>query len=207
MSEFEPTDENVVTAPMPVARFQTLIESYGAAPEHWPEAERTAARALLDRSPEARGALTDAALLDRILATGEPPPPSDDLVHRLVQRFESRRAPVWRSGWRWHMPSMGRSNRLALALAGVAAALLVIVLVQDRTTLEPAPASMLVSTLPMIEFSDEAFIEGDEPLDLEIALIDRTLLDPSIDDSVDEPSGLVGLTVASAPSLEDLPLD
>ena len=59
----------------------------------------------------------------------------------------------------------------------------------------------------MIEFSDEAFIEGDEPLDLEIALIDRTLLDPSIDDSVDEPSGLVGLTVASAPSLEDLPLD
>ncbi len=207
MTEFESTDSNVVATPLPFARFQTLTEAYGAAPEQWPEAERAAARALLDRSPEARDALADAALLDRILTTAEPPPPSDDLVRELDQRFEAHRAPARWPGRRWRVPSMVRISRPSLALAGVAAALLVVVLVQDRATLEPPPASMLVSSLPAIEFSDGFFIEDDESLDLEIALIDRSMLDPTAEGSVDEPPSLVGLTVASAPSLEDLPLD
>lgn len=207
MTEFESTDGNVVTAPMPFARFRTLTETYGAAPEHWPEAERAAAQALLDRSPEARDALAEAALLDRVLVTAEPPPPSDDLVRELDQHFEAHRAPARRLGRRWHVPSMVRIGGPGLALTGVAAALLVVVLVQDRAALEPPPASMLVSSLPAIELSDGAFIEGDESLDLEIALIDRSMLDPTTEGSVDEPPGLVSLTVASAPSLEDLPLD
>ena len=111
MTEFESTDGNVVTAPMPFARFRTLSETYGAAPEHWPEAERAAARALLDRSPEARDALAEAALLDRVLATAEPPPPSDDLVRELDQRFEARRAPARWPGWRWHVPSKAGVSR------------------------------------------------------------------------------------------------
>ena len=208
MSEFELTDENVVSAPMPLARFQALIESYGAAPERWPEAERAAARALLDRSPEARGARADAALLDRVLDTAEPTPtPSEDLIRRLGERFESHWTPPWRPGRRWHLPPMARIMRPGLALTGVAAALLVVVLAQDRTALEPPPASMLVSSHPAIEFGDEAFIEEDEPLDLEIALIDRSMFDPSTEGSIDELPNLMGLTVASAPSLEDLPLD
>ncbi len=208
MTKFDSTDENVVTAPMPFARFRTLTETYGAAPERWPETERAAARVLLERSPEARDALADAALLDRILATAEPPPPSDDLVRELGQRFEAHRAPARWLGRRWHVPSMVvRIGGPGLALTGVAAALLVVVLVQDRTALDPPPVSMLVSSLPAIELSDGAFIEDDEFLDLEIALIDRSMLDPTTEGSVDEPPGLVSLTVASAPSLEDLPLD
>ncbi len=203
MTEFESTDGNVVTAPMPFACFRTLSETYGAALEHWPEAERAAARVLLERSPEARDALADAALLDRILSTAEPPPPSDDLVRELGQRFDAHRAPARWLGRRWHVPSMAPG----LALPGVAAALLVVVLIQDRAALEPPPASMLVSSLPVIEFSDGVFIEDDETLDLEIALIDRSMLDPTTEGSVDEPPDLAGLTVASAPSLEDLPLD
>ena len=207
MTEFESTDGNVVTAPMPFARFRTLTETYGAAPEHWPEAERAAVQALLDRSPEARDALAEAALLDRVLATAEPPPPSDDLVRELDQHFEAHRAPARWLGRRWHVPSMVRIGGPGLALTGVAAALLVVVLVQDRTALDPPPVSMLVSSLPAIELSDGAFIEDDESLDLEIALIDRSMLDPTTESSVDEPPGLVSLTVANAPSLEDLPLD
>ncbi len=207
MTEFDSTDENVITAPMPFARFRTLTETYGAAPEHWPEAERAAARVLLERSQEARDALADAALLDRILSTAEPPPPSDDLVRELGQRFDAHRAPARWLGRRWHVPSMVRIGGPGLALTGVAAALLVVVLIQDRAALEPPPASMLVSSLPVIEFSDGVFIEDDETLDLEIALIDRSILEPSAGDSVDEPLGLMGLTLASAPSLEDLPLD
>ncbi len=203
MTEFDSTDENVVTAPMPFARFRTLTETYGAAPEHWPEAERAAARVLLERSPEARDALADAALLDGILATAEPPPPSDDLMRELDRRFEAHRAPARWLGRRWHVPSMVPG----LALTGVAAALLVVVLIQDRAALEPPPASMLASSLPAIEFSNGVFIEDDESLDLEIALIDRSMLDPSTEDSVDGPPVPMILTVASVPSLEDLPLD
>ncbi len=207
MTEFESTDGNVVTAPMPFARFQTLTDTYGAVPERWPEAERAAAQALLDRSPEARDALADAALLDRVLATAEPPPPSDDLVRELDQQFEARRRPARWPGRRWHLPSMVRISRPGLALTGVAAALLVVVLVQDRATLEQSPASTPVSSLSAIEFSDGVFIEDDEPLDLEIALIDQSMLDPTVEGSVDEPLSLVGLTVARTPRLEDLPLD
>ena len=36
MTEFEPNGGDVVTAPMPLARFQTLIATYGASPERWP---------------------------------------------------------------------------------------------------------------------------------------------------------------------------
>jgi hypothetical protein len=208
MTEYESSDGNVITAPLAFARFRALAKTYGAAVEHWPEAERMAARALLDRSQEAHDALADEALLDRILDTAEPPPPpSDDLVRELALRFEAHRTPVWSLVKRWRMPSIMRISRPGLALTGVAAAVLIVVLVQDRTALEPPPAFVLASSLPAIEFSDGAFIEDDDPLDLEIALIDQSMLDPTMENPVEEFAVSLGLTVASAPSLEDLPLD
>ena len=207
MTAFETSDGKVVTAPLPLARFRALAETYGAAIETWPEAERMAARALLDRNPEARDALADAALLDRILDTAEPPPPSENLRRELDRRFEAHRAPAWWHTVRRHVPSKLLFGRPGIALTGVAAALLIAVLVQGRTTLEPTPAPELASSLAAIEFSGEAFVEGDDFLDLEIALIDQSVLDPTTEGSVDEPAGLLELAVASAPSLEDLPLD
>ena len=111
MTEFEPTGGVVVTAPMARARFQALIETYGAAPERWPEAAREAANALLDRSPEAREALADAAVLDRVLAVAEPPAPSDDLVGELRRRFDGRRAGPW---WFRNVPSLSALARPGL---------------------------------------------------------------------------------------------
>jgi len=207
MTESEFPNGNVVTAPLPFARFRTLTETYGAAIEHWPEAERVAARALLERSQEARDAVADAALLDRILDTAEAPPPSDELVHELDRRFEAYRAPKWWLGKRWRMPSIAGISRPGLAFASVAAALLIIVLIQNRSAIEPPRAPILASSDPAIELGDGAFFEDDDSLDLEIALIDQSVLDPTTERAFNEPTGRLGLTVASAPLLEELPLD
>ncbi len=207
MTEFEPTGANVVTAPMARARFQTLIETYGAAPERWPEAAREAAHALLDRSAEAREALAAAAVLHRVLASAEPPAPSDDLVRELRRRFDARRA-----GPRWfrNLPSMSALARPGLALAGVAAVLLLAVLLRDRAAPETNPTvagPVFVGAPPAFALADGAAIEDDEPFDLEIALLDRSLLDPADEEPVGEPVTLMGLAAAGAPWLEDLPLD
>jgi anti-sigma factor RsiW len=50
------------------SRFEWLLESYGAALERWPEAEREAARRLLGTSPAARAAHERARALDVALA-------------------------------------------------------------------------------------------------------------------------------------------
>lgn len=55
-------------------RLRVLIETYGAAPERWPAAERDAARALLSRSAAARQILAQAARLDALLDGAEAPP-------------------------------------------------------------------------------------------------------------------------------------
>ena len=206
MTEYEPTGGEVVTAPMPLARFRSLIGAYGAASEHWPEAEREAARALIDRSAEAREALADAALLDRLLATNEAPAPSEELVDELDRRFAAPRTPARWLRLHWPMPSMPRLARPALALAGVAAA--VVVLVSDQSATVPAPSGPAVvgAALPL-ELAAGDLDDDDAPLDLEIALIDRSLSDPTEDEPSAVSAGFMGVAVASAPSLEDLPLD
>ena len=217
MTDHEFPNGNVVTAPLALARFRTLAESFGATIEHWPEAERAAAQALLDRSQDACDALADAALLDRILYTAEPPPPSARLVNELERQFEAHQAPPRWIGRRWQLPSFFPIGRPGLAFAGMAAALLIAVLVQFQPRPEPPSVSMIAASTPTTEFSDETFARDEESLgletadleiaDLEIALIDRSLLDPAAESLIGEPTGLIGLTLASAPSIEDLPLD
>ena len=208
MTEHEPTGGEVVTAPMPLTRFRSLIGTYGAAPERWPESEREAARALLDRSSEARDALADAALLDRLLATHKAPAPSEELVDELDRRFAATRTPARWLRSHWRVPSMPRLARPAVALAGVAAALVVVVLVRNQSAIEPAPPGpTLVQAPPPLELAAGDLDDDDAPLDLEIALIDRSLSDPTEDEPSAVSAGFMGVAVASAPSLEDLPLD
>jgi hypothetical protein len=207
MTESKSSNGNVIAAPLRLARFQSLAEAYGAAIENWPETERAAARALLERSQDARDALADAALLDRLLDTAEPPPPSDPLVNRLERRFEAyHSAPRWME-WLRRIPSNVTFGRPALALAGMAAALLVAVIVHIQSGPEPSPATARLASSPMAEFGDGAFAEDDDTLDLEIALIDQSSFDPSAERLVSNPTGLMGWTVASAPRIEDMPLD
>jgi len=51
------------------------------------------------------------------------------------------------------------------------------------------------------------FVDDDDTLDLEIALIDLGLADPAPEDPFAEPSSPFDLAQAGAPSLEEMPLD
>ncbi len=66
------------------ARFEVLLDAYGADPQRWPQEERAAALALLERDPDARALRAQAARLDALLATAEPLEPSPALVARIL---------------------------------------------------------------------------------------------------------------------------
>lgn len=66
------------------ARFEVLLDAYGADPERWPEAERAAALALLQRDPDARAMRAQAARIDALLGLAEPVEPSPALVARIL---------------------------------------------------------------------------------------------------------------------------
>lgn len=80
---------------MNIERFKILVEAYGALPAHWPEAERKAAMAFVEASPEARRLLEEAAALDRLLDAADTAPASRALEERILATFPGR-APSWR---------------------------------------------------------------------------------------------------------------
>ena len=55
-------------------RATTLLDAYGALPERWPEADREALLALLEKSPELRAQRDAAAGLDSLLDLWDPQP-------------------------------------------------------------------------------------------------------------------------------------
>lgn len=65
-------------------RFAAIVDAYGASPMRWPVAERGAAEALLAASTEARALLSDARMLDGMLAVAPVEAPSAALVERLM---------------------------------------------------------------------------------------------------------------------------
>lgn len=75
-------------------RFAALVEAYGAEFERFPPHERTAAKALLLRSREARDLLSAAQAFDAILAAARENLPTPELEARLdgiPQRFAQER--------------------------------------------------------------------------------------------------------------------
>lgn len=98
--------------PLPLARFESLIEAYGASPGRWPAADRAAALALLRQSEEARSLRRQAARLDAALDRLRPPLPSPDLASRL-----KRRGPA---GARARLQRQRRSTRMLLPRVGPA---------------------------------------------------------------------------------------
>jgi hypothetical protein len=56
-----------VAGSMSLARLEQVVAAYGADPQRWPETERDAARALVERSAEARARVAEARRLDRAL--------------------------------------------------------------------------------------------------------------------------------------------
>jgi hypothetical protein len=78
---------------MKQARFRHLADAYGADPGRWPQAERTAAEALLAQSAEARHWLAKARQLDAWLdhaAAADAPAVTDAQVERMIGAIGAR---------------------------------------------------------------------------------------------------------------------
>ncbi len=76
---------------MSLERLRAILDAYGAGPERWPAAERTAAVLLLDSSAEARRAHAEAMRLDIVLDHANPPPAPPELANRLHRQGASGR--------------------------------------------------------------------------------------------------------------------
>jgi hypothetical protein len=92
-----------VTTPLPLERFAELLAAYGARPELWPSAERSAALTLRDSSPEARALFDTEAGLDASFAALPEPELAPDFLRRLnevpVRAAQSRRRFSFRAAW------------------------------------------------------------------------------------------------------------
>ena len=73
-----------MTETMNLERLRALLDRYGAASQRWPQTEREAAAALLANSTEARAMQEEAARLDRLLDSIEPPDPSPGLAAEIA---------------------------------------------------------------------------------------------------------------------------
>jgi len=123
-------------------RLDALMQSYGAAPERWPETETEAALKLLRRSDRARRIWVEAAALDVLLVPAEAPLPSESLAGRLkalpaeavgARRRESARRPFAGFAFPTRLPAVAAFAAVALAFVlGLATAV--------PFGLDPAPA-------------------------------------------------------------------
>lgn len=180
-------------------RLETVLDSYGAAPERWPAEDRAAALALLARSDAARRRWVEAAGLDAIMQPAAAPQPSAALAERIkalpVERAAPRRRP-WGLATLL-MPLAPLRMPVAGAFAGVAVAFLAGLAVPSPFGgVAPAPATLaLVSPqeerdLPETAVSELAVVDaisdedasaaqtgGDavEDEDLDLALLDLEL--------------------------------
>ena len=101
-------------------RFRSLADAYGGDLRRWPEADRTAAHALLAQGqPELHRLLAEARLLDDVLDSHTVNAPDPALVERIaggaaaIQPSLTRPATRWRTAWWW--PGAGLAG---IGLAG-----------------------------------------------------------------------------------------
>jgi anti-sigma factor RsiW len=107
-----------------LARFEALLDAYGAVPRRWPADRRAWAEALLARSPEAQLLHAAAARLDGLLDAAAPEPAPAHLIGRVLASAPSA-APraAQRKGWFGGLfkPAAGLAFAavLGLALGGI----------------------------------------------------------------------------------------
>jgi hypothetical protein len=127
-------------------RFRRLTEAYGASPEHWPQAERAGAEALLARQdPDALAALAEARALDLMLATHAIATPDADLIRRIVASAPSGRTSRASTGMpRWKQPRWWLSGAgfVGVGVAGIAAGVLAISLTGPLSGSSASPPSV-----------------------------------------------------------------
>jgi len=174
-------------------RLDAIMQSYGAAPEHWPPEEGPAALSLLKRSDRARRLWVEAAALDSLLVPAQAPQPSEELVRRLkavpADTAMQRRRPA---AWRTLAGLMGPVRLpVGAAFAAVALAFVAGLAAPSPFGLEPAvPAiqAALVETDAEVDdaeteddiaiddsWADETEATGTDGDDMELAILDLAL--------------------------------
>ena len=128
--------------------FEERALAYGGDIDGWPAQDRTAARALLAVSDEARAALDEARALDDMLDLWEGPEPSHALLSRVLAdaatvsgqeaAAPAPRAPI-RAGWRERLFGGQPVFRPGLALAACLALGFAMGTTFDDGVLTPAP--------------------------------------------------------------------
>jgi hypothetical protein len=109
-------------------RFRQITEAYGALPEHWPEDERAAAKALLaQRDPQALAALDDALQLDDYLEAFTVTAPDTHLIRRIIGSAPAAKTPR-RTARSWRTPNLWFSGAglIGVGAAGIAAGFLAV---------------------------------------------------------------------------------
>jgi hypothetical protein len=103
-----------------LARFEALLDAYGAEPRRWPEDRRAAAEALLARSAEAQALHAAAARLDALLDGAAVGPAPAHLVGRVIAAAPQPKARGGRfAGWLKPAAGLAFAAVLGLALGGV----------------------------------------------------------------------------------------
>ncbi|AMH42912.1 MAG: hypothetical protein M3O74_00725 [Pseudomonadota bacterium] len=137
-------------------RFRRLTEAYGAMPEHWPQAERADAQALVaGRDPEALAALADAGSLDLLLSAHTVAAPGNDLIRRIVEASpvgSSTRKPAWKKPEWW----LSGAGFVGVGVAGIAAGVLVISLTTSLSGTAGGPPSLFDQTGESTVFNSSA---------------------------------------------------
>lgn len=136
-------------------RFRHLTEAYGAMPQHWPQAERTEAEALLaQRDPQALAALANASSLDLLLSEHRVAAPGNDLIRRIVESApgSSMNKPGWKKPNRW----LSGVGFVGVGIAGIAAGALIISLTASVSGTAGGPPSLFDQTGESTVFSGGA---------------------------------------------------
>jgi anti-sigma factor RsiW len=103
-----------------LARFEALLDAYGAAPRRWPLDRRAAAEALLARSPAAQALHAAAARLDGLIDTAKPAPAPAHLVGRVIASAPAAAPrPSWFASLLKPAAGLAFAAVLGLALGGV----------------------------------------------------------------------------------------
>ncbi len=144
-----PDTEKLVT----VSRLKALLDAYGAAPECWPEQERSAATALIETSSEARVLVEEAAALDALLDKIPEPEVSAALTSRVRSMAfpadERQAGGLFARFTDFLRPQTPRAWQGAVAVAGILgiiAGIGVSPLVLDRA----GPTPRIVATAPPV---------------------------------------------------------
>ncbi len=104
-----------------LARFEGLLDAYGAEPRRWPADRRAAAEALLARSSDARALLAAARRLDALLDTAPAEPAPAHLIGRVLAAAPQPRPrrDGWFAGWLKPAAGIAFAAVLGLGLGGL----------------------------------------------------------------------------------------